>query len=572
MTTHDEPMPEGEETPPPGVHAMGVLRWLLVALMAAAAVAAIGYYAGWFEGGGEGSAAQQYYCPMHPGVVQDHPGQCPICSMTLVQKPPDTGAAHAQGESQATGQYYCPMHPEVTSTDPNATCDKCNGMKLVPKPAEAPVAPSAAASVPGLVPIQLTADRIQLTGMRTAPVKREVLAPQLRTIATVTAREQGQAVIQIRFAGWIEKLLVEQTGQRVRKGQVLATIYSQEVLAVQQEYLNALRWAAPGGMQATGTAAPSSYKEDARRRLELLGISNTEIDEIERSGQPMRAIQIRSPVNGYVTQKVAVQGLYVQPGTALFEVADLSTVWALADVYQHEVARVREGQRAEMELEAFPGERFPGKVTFIHPTIDPATRTMRIRMELPNRDLRLKPGMYGTISLQLEGAEVLVVPREALVDTGTLQYVFVAKEGGHFEPRRVTPGTRTQDKVEILTGVREGEIVVTTANFLIDSESRLRATIEGVSNLPEAPATPQAPASTEDANTPQASPRADDAAEPKPSAAPKRQPAAKGGVCETQFDQAAHRDKYQQCRACAVHRGMGSMEQDCIQAIAKPWK
>jgi Cu(I)/Ag(I) efflux system membrane fusion protein len=316
-------------------------------------------------------------------------------------------------------------------------------------------------------------------------VKRDTLAGQLRTTGTIAASEKGLGVIQVRFAGWIEKLFVEQTGERVNKGEVLATIHAPDVLAVQQEYLNALRWSAADSARTALPAAPGNFKEDARRRLELLGISASEIAEIERTGQAMRAVPLRSPVTGYVTQKNAIQGSYVQPATALFEVANLSTVWALADVYQHELARVRIGQPVTMELASFPGETFAGKVSFIYPTLDPATRTLRVRMEFANKDLRLKPGMFGNVEIGVEGAEGLVVPREALVDTGTQQYVFVAKPGGLFEPRRVTTGSRERDDVQILSGLTEGEVVVTTANFLLDSESRLRAAIEGAAPEPQ---------------------------------------------------------------------------------------
>ena len=563
-----EPTPrDSAEGPPPGTTAMAIVRWLLVVLMAAVAVASIGHYAGWFEGSDNEADATEYYCPMHPGVVQDHPGDCPICSMTLVPKPHGGSHEHGQEHAATTGEYYCPMHPEVTSNDPNATCAKCNGMKLVPKPAPAGTSAAAAAksAVPGLVPIQLTSDRIQLTGMRTAPVQREVLARELRAVATIAPSEKGLAVVQVRFAGWIEKLFVEQTGERVSKGQVLASIYGPDVLPVQQEYLNALKWSTGQSATSGPPGVTGTFKDDARQRLELLGISKSEIEEIERTGEPLRALQVRSPVAGYVSQKNAVQGLYVQPGTPLFEIANLATIGVLADIPEHEVARVRLGQKAKLELAAFAGESFAGRVAFIYPTLDPSTRTLRIRMEFLNKDLRLKPGMYGNVQVALDGADGLVVPREALVDTGTLQYVFVAKDGGRFEPRRVKVGARTSDKVQILEGVVVGEIVVTTANFLIDSESRLRATIEGVAAAPELEdVAPPAPAASPSVPS--------DSSAPKPVRAPRPAQAPQGGVCETQFDRERQPDKYQQCRACAVHRGMGAMEQDCINAIAKPWK
>ncbi|MBI4509190.1 MAG: efflux RND transporter periplasmic adaptor subunit [Deltaproteobacteria bacterium] len=551
---HDEVMPEGKEAPPPGVRTMAIIRWILVVLMAAIAAASLARHFGWLDKIVSSQARAEYYCPMHPGIVQDTPGDCPICGMTLVPLPEGgakegdhsnhaAAAAHAhapQPGMPTTGEYYCPMHTEVTSTDPNATCPKCGGMKLVPKPAASPATkpgnPEASSQVPGLVPIMLSPERIQLMGMRTATVVRETLEPTIRTVGTVAASEKGLAVVQARFAGWIEELHVSQTGERVSKGQVLATIYSPEILTAQQEFLHAVRWST-GAEKGNPVAKPGEIfpiderlKEDARRRLELLGISGQEIDAIERTGKPMRAIQIRSPVNGYVIEKSALKGLYIQPGMALFQVADLSTVWVLADVYEYEIGRIRPGQEAVIEMSAYPGEQFKGKVTFIYPSLDTKTRTLRVRMEFKNPGLRLKPGMFGNAYLTIERAEGLVIPTEAVADTGEMQYVFVAKPGGTFEPRKVQLGPRWGGKVQVQSGVSEGEVVVTTANFLLDSESRLRATFEGAAGIVPA------------------------------------------GPCETDFDKAKYPEKVEQCKACAVHRGMGTMEEDCIKAIPKPWK
>lgn len=538
----DESMPEGEEAPPRGVRMMAIVRWGLVVLMALAALAALNYRYGWLSGGeSPGESDTVYYCPMHPSVQQDHPGECPICSMTLVPKPkPGDAKAEeaAKAEMQAqvpatTGEYYCPMHPEVTSTDPNAVCEQCGGMKLEPKPAGVVAPPQGAEGVPGLVPVTLSQDRIQLIGMRTAVVKREALAPELRTVGIVAPSERGLAVIQTRFAGWIEVLKVEQTGQKVRKGQVLATIYSPELLVAQQEYLNALKWAnKPGGGQASDLSA--DLARDARKRLELLGISDTEIDAIERTREAVRAIAIRSPVGGYVIEKNAVQGADVQPGAVLFQVADLSTVWVLADVYEYEIDHVKVGQPASVELASYGGEKFAGKVTFVYPSLNAATRTLRVRLELENPGLRLRPGMYGNVLLQSERTDALVVPAEAVVDTGTVQYAFVALPEGKFEPRKIKVGAQADGKVQVLDGLAEGETVVTTANFLLDSESRLQAAILG----------------------------GDAGGKPAPG----------GDVCVTDFDKEKYPDKYQQCVACRAHRGMGTMEDDCRKQIPKPWK
>jgi membrane fusion protein, copper/silver efflux system len=486
------------KTVPPGVRTMSIVRWMLVILTGLVASLSILSYAGVLSGGNSASAEQLYYCPMHPAVVQDRPGECPICSMTLVLKPKGKVKASATmkpaiaaGDAAAPatgGKYYCPMHPERTSDDPNARCPNC-GMKLEPRPAASKsgkaAPPGPRADVPGLGPVDLTPERIQLIGMRTATVKREALGGELRTNGVVGANERGLAQITTRFAGWVQNLSVSTTGERVRRGQVLATIYSPDVLRAEQEMLVATGWNAgqPGGSASHEAPALTSLAANARRRLELLGISAQEIDEVLRTGKPSEAVAIRSPVEGYVVAKNAVAGVALQAGTVLFEVADLSKVWVTADVYELDVSRVRVGQRARFELASYPGEVHTGKVQFVYPVLDGQSRTLKVRIELRNRSdrsgPRLRPGMYGTVYLDLPATTGLMVPAEAVVDTGEMHYLFVAKDGGHFEPRLVKVGARAQGKVEIASGISEGEKVVTTGNFLIDSESRLRAAIEG---------------------------------------------------------------------------------------------
>jgi Cu(I)/Ag(I) efflux system membrane fusion protein len=439
---------ETPQDPPRGVATMAIVRWVLVVITALVATGSILSFAGvHFGSGTSASSGLVYHCPMHPSVVQDHPGECPICSMTLVLKP--------EGKASPSGTM---------------------------KPATA--APTR--GVPGLAEVDLTPERIQLIGMRTATVKREAIGGDLRTVGVVAANERGLAQINTRFGGWIQKLLVSETGERVRRGQVLATIYSPEVFRAEQELILAHGWSA-----AAGDAKPSHDHEDfaggldanARRRLELLGIAPQEIDEMLRTGKAAEAIPIRSPVDGFVVGKNAVAGVAVQSGSVLFEVADLTQVWVTADIYEQDISRIRVGQRARLELASYPGEIQLGKVTFIYPILDSGSRTLRLRLEFKNKSdrngPRLRPGMYGTVYLDLPSTAGLTVPAEAVVDTGETHYLFVSKEGGRFEPRMVKVGARLKDKVEILSGVAEGETVVTTGNFLIDSESRLRAAIEG---------------------------------------------------------------------------------------------
>jgi Cu(I)/Ag(I) efflux system membrane fusion protein len=514
----DEMLPEGEEIAPPGVRAAAAVRWALVGLMA---VAAVGAWASWAGIGARLSRpAATYICPMHPSVVQDHKGGCPICGMDLVPLAASRKAASAPAPAAAAaktfwcpmhpeiesdepearcprcggmklvardpvavaraaasagaGAYWCPMHPEVTSDDPAATCPKCGGMKLMvrPGPTGLPGGPP-----PGLVPVEIGAERTQLMGMRTARVTRQRLAPQLRTVGFVSANESHLAIVAARFTGWVETLEVAQSGQRVEKGQVLATVYSPELLTAQQVYINAAKWADKQG--GSSASAAGTLDGDARKRLELLGIAREDIARVAQAGQPQLALPLRAPVAGYVAKKAALPGLYIQPGTELFQIADLSTVWVVADVYEHDMSRIRVGHSARLLLAAYPGEAFTGRVQFIYPAVNPESRTLQARMEFRNPGLRLKPGMYGDVVIALDAAEGLAVPSDAVVDTGELQYVFLSRPGGRFEPRVVRLGARGEGKVQVLEGLAEGDAVVTSANFLVDSESRLRAAVEG---------------------------------------------------------------------------------------------
>jgi membrane fusion protein, copper/silver efflux system len=479
-----EKLPEGEEQAPRGVRTMSAVRWILIALMALAAVAAWAYRYG--PSLHPGSAASVlYHCPMHPSVVSERPGECPICGMDLVpiDAPTTTGQgtpAHGtQGASEHRGAYTCPMHPEFTSDDPEARCPEC-GMKLVPRSGAAPSPAAVAGKAPdGLVAVELNAERVQLLGMKTATVVRAPLASSIRAVGYVTPSEDGLATISTRFGGWIEELAVSQTGQHVAKGQVLATIYSPELLAAEQEYINALTWSAKSAGAATVGELNAELAASARRRLELLGISEQELQEIERSRKPVRALRIRSPVAGHVITKGVLPGTFVQPATELFTIADLSKIWVLAEVHENQASQVRLGQSAKLSFAAYPAEAFAGSVTTIYPTMSAETRTLRVRIELDNRAEKLRPGMYGDVMLAGHERDGLVVPSEAVVDTGREQYVFTVAGPGRFEPRRVQVGARDNGLAQVLSGLQEGEIVVTTGNFLIDSESRLRAALEG---------------------------------------------------------------------------------------------
>jgi Cu(I)/Ag(I) efflux system membrane fusion protein len=474
---HHEPLPEGTEAAPPGVRTMALVRWALIALMGAAAVSAWVYFARTGHEASERSEAK-YVCPMHPSVLSERPGSCPICGMDLVSIASlgDTGKGakvadgHDHGEGAAkgpVGKYWCPMHPEVASDDPAAICDKCGGMKLIPRE-----------QVPGLTTVEVSSDRQQLIGMRTAQAVMEKLSPTLRTVGMVTPDEGATAVVSSRITGWVDQLLVSQTGERVKKGQALARLYSPDILATQLNYLNAIKWTRDQ-TAGQGQQGVQALEGDARQRLVLVGFAPEDIAELETRKRPLEFLTLRAPIDGYVGKRSAQVGAFVSPGQELYEIANLTNVWVLADVYEADIGRIRIGQRANLTLQALPGRTFTGKLSFLYPAVNPTSRTMQARILVPNAKGELRPGMYADITLDLGSAEGVTIPADALVDTGEAQYVFVALPGGRFEPRAVTVGARTASKVQILRGVHPGEMVVTTANFLIDSESRLRAAIQG---------------------------------------------------------------------------------------------
>jgi len=501
---------------PRGVRVMAIFRWFLVAAMAGLATLSVAYSVGALPSGG-GSAEVTYYCPMHPQVVQNVPGECPICSMTLVkreggQKPDDKpkpkataaekakakpkpdSASHAGHRHEASDRFICPMHPEETGVDASARCPIC-GMKMVerssvPAAAAGPTSPAPTSapattdrSVPGLVPVDLSLDRLQLIGVRTAKATVEALVPELATVGYVAADEARIARVHSRFPGWVERIAVASTGQKVRRGEVLASLYNLELVPAQQEFLAARR-ANPGGASAGSSASTANtgvagLERDARTRLELFGMSKGEIDGVATSGKPARTVAVTAPIGGHVLERSAVLGSYVEPGTELFEIADLSRLWVTADIYEHEIGRVRVGQQATVTIAAYPKEQWVAKVGFLYPTVEPTTRTLRVRLEVDNADGRLRPGMFANVTLALDPAKGVVIPAEALIDTGEHRYVFVSTAPGHFEPRSIRAGARAAGRVEILEGVADGETVVTTAGFLIDSESRLQAALAG---------------------------------------------------------------------------------------------
>jgi RND family efflux transporter MFP subunit len=331
--------------------------------------------------------------------------------------------------------------------------------------------------------VKVSADRIQMLGVRTETVSKRALAREVRVVGAIELSERGQYTVAPKFEGWIEKLYVNTTGQPIARGQPLAEVYSPELVSAQREYLVALSASkSMGGAAAEAQVGVGQLANAALDRLRNWDISEQQLVRLQQGGEPRRTLTLVSPVSGVIIKDPPVAGMRFMPGEALFKIADLSRVWLIGDVFEQDVPLVKVGTRATLSVGAYPDRTFPGEVTFIYPTLNTETRTVRARIELANPRGELKPGMYGTVRIDAgPRREVLTVPDSAVIDSGTRQVVLVALAEGRFEPRDVKLGSRGDGFVEILSGVKDGEAVVTRANFLIDSESNLKAALGGFS-------------------------------------------------------------------------------------------
>jgi Cu(I)/Ag(I) efflux system membrane fusion protein len=430
----------------------------------------------------------QYQCPMHPSVVQDHPGDCPICGMKLVPiQQPGAGAEKPSARAEATKpRYQCPMHPTIVQDHPG-DCPIC-GMKLVKVDEVVGQAKPAgeqgggAAPVEGLATVNIDPSRQQLIGLRTAEVARGTVGGAWRTVGRVAMDETRVRHINIKIPAYVEAIHVDFIGKPVRKGEPLFSLYSPELLSAQDEYLLAVKTqkslAGAGSLTGDGETLVAA----ARRKLQLWDIPESEIERLDRTGKPTKTLTIYSPISGVVTKKDVVEGMKLDAGAMPYEIVDLSQVWVLADVYEGELRHVKVGMPATLTLNAYPNRVFKGRVQFIDPLLDPKTRTVKVRLAFPNSTGELKPEMFGEVVLQGATREGLRIPADAVIDSGTKNVVFVALGEGKFQPREVKLGDSDGQTIEVVSGVSEGEQVVTRANFLIDSESRLRASLAEMAN------------------------------------------------------------------------------------------
>jgi membrane fusion protein, copper/silver efflux system len=335
--------------------------------------------------------------------------------------------------------------------------------------------------------VMVSPERQQLIGLKTGAAGYRSIERTIRTVGIIEVDERRLADVNIKVEGWIESLLVNFTGESVKKGQPLLTIYSPDLVSTQEEYLQALRAKERLGKSRFPDIASGgeTLVNASRRRLQYWDISDEDIAALERTQRPRKALTLYSPIDGVVIEKMAFRGKKVISGESLFKVADLSNVWVQGEIYEYEVPLVKLGQQATITLASYPGEVFRGKVTYIYPVLEAKTRTVKVRFEFPNtKDWKLKPQMYANVEFRIPFGKRLVVPDEAILDSGTQQLVFIDKGQGIFVPRDVKVGARAEGYTEILAGLADGERVVTSANFLIDSESQLKAAVGGMGSMP----------------------------------------------------------------------------------------
>jgi Cu(I)/Ag(I) efflux system membrane fusion protein len=442
------PPPDAPEPPPRGVLVMSIVRWILLLAVTALAVITVRKYGFTGEGTHEGAREPRYYCPMHPQITSSEPGECPICHMTLEPIPRDRGVA--------TGPMSRAMHDAAVIGDASGSED----------------ANAATSDVSATV---LTLERQQAIDVATAPVERRTMREPLRVPAVIAARENAVTQVHVRSPAFVERVAVRETGTHVGANEVLAWVYSPAIYRAQQDLFAASRWSTGAG---DGGAAGESARMmgAARESLRLLGLGDHDIDAILLSGAPMRQVPVRAVASGIVTQRAAVPGLYAQPETVLYEVTDLSRVWVVASVFERDLSRLHHGDVARFRASG-EGADTEGRVTLVEPAIDPATRTARVRVEVANPGLRWRPGGFGEVTFATGARDALVVPRDAVIDTGDARYVFVDSGNGRFEARRVEVGATIGDVTEVNAGVHEGERVVTRGAFLIDAETRLRSAV-----------------------------------------------------------------------------------------------
>jgi RND family efflux transporter MFP subunit len=483
-------------------------------LVAIAAAFAGGYIYRAVKGNAAGTAAGgrkvlYWIDPMHPAYKSAKPGIAPDCGMKLEPVYADGGTRSptASAAERKVLYYRDPKAPDYKSRQPGLNPETGNELEPV-------YADDVSAMEVGTV--QITPDKQQLIGVKYGQVEAGGGFRTIRAVGKVAIDETRIGHVHTKLEGWIDQVFVDVTGKLVKKGEPLLTIYSPDMLASERELLLAAKAktimrdsALPAGFDQS-----ESLLQATRRRLELWDLSDAQIDQVLQTGKPIKNITVYSPMTGYITDRKAFPQLKVMPDTDLYTIVDLSHVWIMADVFEYEAPNIRVGQTARVSLQALPGKTFNARIDFLQPEVDPMTRTLKVRLNMDNPGLMLKPDMYADVEFRVNIPSTLMVPAEAVLNAGDRKTVFVDRGNGYFEPRQVTTGEREGDRIQILSGLSAGERIVTSGNFLVDSESQMKAAASGMGGMAGMPGMTNKPEKSEPP-----------ANQPKP---PARKPAAKG--------------------------------------------
>ena len=422
---------------------------------------------------GHAQGVQLYSCGMHPDVISDEPGNCPICGMKLTPIKGST-AAETQTTEKKNGKilyWRAPMDPTYISEKPGKSP---MGMDLIPV--------YEGEEGGGTGNILIDPATVQNMGIKTTLVQKRSLSRTIRTVGVVKYNEKNLYSVNAKISGWIETLYADFEGLGVRKGQPLLEIYSPELVSAQEEYLLSLK-----NFQQLKESPMADIRKNAstlltasRNRLLNWDIPQQAIDDLEKREKITKTMTLVAPANGVITQMNAREGAFVKAGTDLYHIADLSNIWVEVSVYEYEIPWVKLNSPAQMELSYLPGKTFSGKVAFIYPFLDQKTRNLKVRLEFPNPNLELKPDMYANVYIKTTNAkEVVVIPAEAVIRTGERNLVFIKREQGKFEPREVKLGREGENGlIEVVSGLFESEEVVTSGQFLLDSESKAQEAIK----------------------------------------------------------------------------------------------
>jgi RND family efflux transporter MFP subunit len=444
--------------------------------------------------------------PMHPAYKSDKPGIAPDCGMKLEPVYADGGGAASAPAAERKVEYYRdPKDHNYRAQQPGLNPATGNELE--------PVYADDAATMP-VGTVQITPEKQQLIGVKYGQAEVTGGSRTIRAVGKVAIDETRIEHAHTKLEGWIDKVFVDFTGKLVKKGDPLLTIYSPDMLASQRELLLAAK--AKDLMRSS--ALPAAYDQSesllqaTRRRLELWDLSEAQIDQVLKTGEPIKNITLYSPITGYVTERKAFPQLKVMPDTDLYTIVDLSQVWIMADVFEYEAPNIRVGETARVSLQALPGRTFNARIDYLQPQVDPMTRTLKVRLNMNNPGLMLKPDMYADVEFRVNLPSTLTVPAEAVLDSGEHKTVFVDRGNGFFEPRQVKTGDRDGNRIQILSGLSGGERVVTSGNFMIDSESQMKAAAAGMGGMAGMPGMTSEPAkAVTPANQPKAPPGKSDA-------------------------------------------------------------